>query len=211
MTLIVCNKWQRFPADTVVVDTTSHGEFARYMSPFYLGPVTLNGLTAQNVENYWQYSKVYPQHLDSDGVITSDYYNWRAKGFTKRRADRYPMGRKAIPAFSLGDGKRLDYIQARKEVYIPAYVQGLENVYKQSHQARRLFNKIRKLSATVDIYLQDFDGRITDKTFQEIIHDKDNKMGHAFVLKAWLDKDPYLDKVLNPWTPKHISKQVKVV
>lgn len=53
-----------------------------------------------------------------DDVCTPEYYGWRHKGITNPVAVRYQV------LFSLtDDGRRLNYIEARKEIYfkVPEY------------------------------------------------------------------------------------------
>jgi hypothetical protein len=68
------------------------------LSPFVLGPIG----KCQNLENFWQFQKVYKQvgkevHL-MDNEPTDAYYSWRGKGFALTHAVRRPNGR-AIPEF----------------------------------------------------------------------------------------------------------------
>lgn len=86
-------------------------------------------------ENFWQYSKVYPQlgHLEN-GMVTSEWYEWRMRGFQSPKGIRTPPEVKKLkekyrkgqietwkPAFSFYQGKEYDYITARKELYVPIY------------------------------------------------------------------------------------------
>ena len=63
------------------IDTTSRSKsWSQGLSPFYLGPCQLyNGYVAKNVENAWQYSKVYMEHVDQDSNPTPEYFEWRNK------------------------------------------------------------------------------------------------------------------------------------
>jgi len=81
-----------------VFNITSKGNFSM-MSPFKLGPVNLyDDYISQNVENAWQYSKVYKQH--DDNGPTQEYWSWAISGWNKQWADRYPMEKGAIPEYS---------------------------------------------------------------------------------------------------------------
>ena len=108
----------------------------RQLSPFNLGPVevrTPRGVfAAANVENAWQYSKVYAvgpdgePFVDADGAPNDRWYAWARAGWARRDAVRFPMGRGARPLYSLGvEGEdklvRLPYIEARKRLYAPWY------------------------------------------------------------------------------------------
>lgn len=55
--------------------TTNSNTWSKGLSPMYLGPVHLYGkYTALNVENGWQYSKLYPEYSDREGNPTDAYY-----------------------------------------------------------------------------------------------------------------------------------------
>lgn len=73
------------------------------------------------MENAWQYAKVYAQHADAAGNPLPSYYQWADAGMRQSVAKRYPMGRDARPLYSLWDGERLGYIEARKKIYAKLY------------------------------------------------------------------------------------------
>ena len=94
------------------VDVTSHGTTYKGLSPFFLGPYTApDGRIAQNMENLWQYSKVYPEHIGLYENVTKKWIEWSNAGFESRKAERYPMGKGAVPKFSVWGYKRLSYIE----------------------------------------------------------------------------------------------------
>lgn len=180
-----------------VINTTSRGSDPRFieLSPFHLGPVDCYAeddgvmpvmLRARNMENAWQYSKLYREHADFDGdvfKVSKRWADWRDAGFAKERADRYPMGKGAVPLCSYWAGRYLSYIEARREIYIPLYSKAvrktsayaeLERVYKEKGE----------------IVLWDFDGylhRNLGMSFDDVIACTSRKMGHAFVLAMMLE------------------------
>lgn len=168
-----------------MVNTTSRSTtWSKSLSPFFLGPVDLyDGKVSQNVENAWQFSKVYYNHVNSNEDPTEDYFKWAKRGWDDTYAHRYPMGKGSIPLYSYWDGKKLDYIQARKEIYIPVYAEAV----KKSHA----FSILQKMTfEPVDLYLWDFDGynhKALNLTYDEVINDPKRKMGHGFVLAMLLD------------------------
>lgn len=101
------------------VDVTSHSKlaFGKQLSPFYLGPVKLYaGYIAQNVENAWQYSKVYKEFVDEKaGTPSEKYFLWAEKGWRQTWADRHPRG-KEIPLYSWWEGQKLDYPSSEKNI-----------------------------------------------------------------------------------------------
>lgn len=117
----------------------------------YIGPYELKTKENWIFENYWQFSKVYKytpnvkinqygkliwnysftSFIDKDENVNDNYWKWRKTGFNHRIPVRYPVYRKnvskclyAIPEFD--KTRKLDYIQARKEIYMKEYIKCLE-------------------------------------------------------------------------------------
>jgi len=163
-----------------VIDTTLHSKgWGRGLSPFFVGPVQLyDGYTSKNVENAWQFSKVYPQFVDKGGDIIDAYLGWAIKGWCDSYAHRYPMGKGVKPLFSYWDGKRLSYIESRKKIYIPLYAKSVAQT-NAFYQLKALYEK------EGEVTLVDFDGYDFKKlgmTINDVINTPFRKMGHAFVL-----------------------------
>lgn len=166
------------------VNTTSRSKnWSRELSPFFLGPIKLyRNFVSQNMENAWQYSKVYQQHIDWLGEPSEDYWNWAMRGWAKERAVRYPMGKGAKPAFSYWDGEKLDYISARKRIYIPLYARAVKET--------QAFAQLRDMANRKDVWLWDFDGydhHALGMSLDDVIECETRKMGHAFVLAMLLE------------------------
>lgn len=207
MAVYILGKKDKAPDDAIVIDTTSHSKnWSQELSPFFLGPVEICvGLESKNVENAWQFSKVYKQHVDEKGNIKNkEYLDWAAKGWDDDWAHRYPMGRSAKPEFSVKLGafgncyldgsnwhveeylpvKKFSYVEARKELYIPFYSKAVKESEAYAKLEDIFFNE-RK-----DIYLIDFDGynhKALGMSYQDVIDNPDRKMGHAFVLGMLLE------------------------
>ena len=160
-------------------DVTTHGSTHRPLSPMLLGPVPLyGGEWSRTMENAWQYSKVYPQHR-YDG-----YWPWARAGWDSMRAERYPMGKGARPLHALWAGEELDYIAARRRIYIPLYAQAV-----RFHQLG-LFLTLRERARTGDLVILDFDAynhRALGYTWDDVINDPHRKMGHGFVLAMMIE------------------------
>ena len=113
--------------DFICIDCTSHNNsefWAKGLSPFYLGPVECyDGLIASNMENAWQYTKVYKDQVDENYQPTQKYFDWRNKGFQSPHPHRYPKGKGAKPEYSYwkqGESYyRISYTDARKVIYLP--------------------------------------------------------------------------------------------
>lgn len=191
MTVTVLSMRDPVPAGAREINTTSRDPvWGRKLSPFFLGPVTLpDGRTARNVENAWQYSKVYPEHVGPNGLPSPAWFDWSAQGFRSVRAHRYPMGKGRRPLFSMAGSETLDYIQARLRLYIPLYATAL--------LATPALAELEALAATQELALRDFDGYRHDQhgyTLADVFHDPQRKAGHGFViallLSGWRPGDP---------------------
>lgn len=172
--------------NSLVINTTSCSkDFGKGLSPFFLGPCNLyDGWISKTVENAWQYSKVYEKYT-TNGEPNDGYWNWAYAGWNNKQAERYPMGKNTIPLYSLWNGEKLDYIDARKKIYIPLYEEAVRKT-EAYRQLEQVYNDSDELT------LWDFDGRGTEESVEEIINNKNKKMGHAFILKWMLE-----GKVLN--------------
>jgi hypothetical protein len=172
------------------VTSRSSEDWSRGLSPFYLGPVKLYGeFTALNVENAWQYTKVYEQHVQEDGSPHPCYFEWARKGWNNPAAVRYPMGKGAKPQYSWWDGKKLSYVEARKAVYAPIYAGAVEHT--------DAFKQLKEIyEAGEDICLWDFDAydhHALGMSYKDVLNCETRKMGHCFILgmllenqKVWL-------------------------
>ena len=113
----------------IIINTTSKStNWSKGLSPFYLGSVELyGGHVAKNVENAWQFSKVYPEYADEEQNPTDEYFKWAKEGWTDSYAHRYPMGKGKIPLYSYWEGHKLTYIEARRAIYAPIYAKAVVN------------------------------------------------------------------------------------
>lgn len=213
--IIVTTLWDKNLPDyrnekgTVVVSTVSRGiEWEEQLSPFLLGPCVLyehkgKMLVSKNMENAWQYSKVYKHQVTEKRIYDEeigtyyvkkpkpDWWGWAKAGWNSPNAVRYPMGKGAVPMFSWWMGCSLDYIEARKTIYGPLYA---EAVMKTD-----AFDKLKELRRTNKrIVLLDFDARdirVTGETLTDVLNCAGKKMGHAFVLAMLLTKDKALKEM----------------
>lgn len=180
----------RDPRDKKAINTTSSCKgMGRNFSPFILGPVSLypGAVTpkALNVENAWQFAKVYACHVDDNGDPTDEYFKWAKKGWLDRRAHRYPMGKGAIPEYSWWNGKKLGYIEARKRIYFPLYARAVVNtkaysLLKEGYESGK------------QIVLWDYDGYdhlSMGMTLKDVLNNPNRPMGHAFVLAALIQDE----------------------
>lgn len=172
------------PGTTVLnVTSRSTNVIGRALSPFVLGPIKLyDGYVAQNVENAWQFSKVYPEH-DFMGAPNEAYWKWAQEGWSSRYAHRYPMGKGVKPRYSWWDGQPLTYVQARRMVYIPLYSQAVLDVGPA-------WEALKDMARRGPLVLLDFDAydrRAIGYGWEDVVDDPKRKMGHAFVLAMMLE------------------------
>jgi Family of unknown function (DUF6939) len=179
MTIRVMPKWNRTKIEAPTYDVTSGGDWDVF-SPFTLGPIPLyGGYRSLNMENGWQYSKIYAKHSDA-----GTYYEWAVAGWNNPRAVRYPMGKGAKPLCSMWDGYALDYINARKQIYIPLYTFAI-----RTYQFRR-FWELKTIADAGDIVILDYDAYdhySYGYSWDDVINDPTRKMGHGFVLAMMLE------------------------
>lgn len=158
--------------NALVFDVTSHSlnQLIKF-SPFYPHndiPVPFSsGMTASCVEAIWQGLKVF----EESDVDTSLFTNRTMKNL-KRTVRKYgkPLGhRKGV------NGKELlDYINARKEIYAPAYKWVLENKIPD------LVERMRKANKSHDIVLLDYETNCD-------INNGKKPLSHAYLIKAYIE------------------------
>lgn len=182
------------------------------LSPFHLGPCDLYGdHTSKNMENAWQFAKVYPEYteegynpykgidpkksLDSYTIKEDEYFAWATKGWNDQRAHRYPKGRGRKPLFSLWDGERLGYVDARKTIYGPLYAEAVQKT-EGWKKLKAQWKEIKKAGGILTLLDYDaYDHNLLHMTLTDVLNHPTRKMGHAFVLAMLLTKDPALNQM----------------
>ena len=149
------------------------------LSPFYPHgniPIPFSGgMTATCVEAIWQGLKVFEDndvdiHLFKNGTMKNIKRSVRKNG--------KPLGhRKGVNGNEL-----LDYIEARKQIYIPTYRWMLEN------KVSSIIERMKEASKTKTIILLDYN------TNQDV-NDASKPLSHAFLIKAYIEGTyPYGNK-----------------
>ncbi len=164
--------------------------WSKGLSPFFLGPIECyDNLFSYNMENAWQYSKVYEDQVGVDGNPNNDYFIFRATGWNNPMAVRYPKGKGVKPSYSywkFGDKyEKLTYVEARNRIYLPLYAKAVVNT-----EAYKILVDLYKQKG--ELWLWDFDGydhRKIGYTYRQVFNDPNRKAGHAFVLAALLERD----------------------
>ena len=162
---------KRYP-DAILADVTSGAKDGLVkLSPFYPHggiPVPFSeGYTATCVEAIWQGLKVF----EGEDVDIQMFYNDTMKNI-KRTVRRFgkPLGhRKGVNGTEL-----LGYIEARKQIYIPAYRWVLEN------KVPSIIERLREASKTKTIVLLDYD------TNSDVENAK-KPLSHASLIKAYAE------------------------
>jgi hypothetical protein len=189
--LHVAHKWAKLPPDALVIDTTAKSGLWSELSPFLLpGGELYAGHASSNMENAWQFAKLYAQHAH-ESAPTAAYWHWAESGWADPKAHRYPMGKGARPLCSWWDGQALGYIEARKRIYAPLYRRAVIRTSAYATLEALLTTEQR------DIYLRDWDGYdhlAKGLSISQVANNPAKKMGHAFVLWALLT-DTYEDLI----------------
>lgn len=168
--------------DAVIADVTSQATDGLVkLSPFYPHggiPVPFSeGYTAMCVEGIWQGLKVF----ETADVDVNMFANDTMKNI-KRTVRRFgkPLGhRKGVKGTEL-----LGYIEARKQIYLPAYKWVLEN------KVANIIERLREASKTETIVLLDY-------TTNCDIDNPKTPLSHAFLIKAYAEGlYPFGDKKL---------------
>lgn len=191
MKFLSLNYRETFDEPYVELNVTSRStDWGKALSPFLLGPVvTVNG-TALNVENAWQYSKIWPMHWDEEKQEPRPaYWYWRQKGFDTKYGQRYPFG-KEEQNNTLGTwlgkkgerGRLVPYTQAKRLLYVPTYQQAL--------RASAWYPTFIKFIADAyhtdtNLVFRDFDTfnhYEKGMTLMDILNSSDHRYGHGFIL-----------------------------
>lgn len=200
-----------------------------------LSPYALTDDKGYNLENVWQFSKVYESVPKSrqvysnydprviwdhpaedhvvDGVVNEKYWKWREKGMKVPDAIRYPVGfyhrHKCLYSLQdIGDGYYLahDYIDARKAIYLPKYLQSVQDKPKFLGLKSMLEKGINLLIIEVDgphqesmfYYEEKYDVNddfidqdtvlATEYNLNILLNDDKHPFGHGYCL-AWALKN----------------------
>jgi hypothetical protein len=133
------------------------------------------------MESSWQHAKIYEEH-ETDGRPNAKWYEWAIAGYANKRANRYPAGKGRKPLYSWWNGEKLDYVSARKKIYIPIYTEAVSKGDAYWHLLAMHHSGIDLALLDFDVYRNDLVGM----SFADVINSEDMKMGHGFVLAMML-------------------------
>ena len=156
--------------DAYIFDVTSKGEY-KTLSPFYPHggiPIPFSGtVTSQSVEGIWQGLKVFP----NEGIDFSCFDKRTMKNL--KRTSR-THGRCIGHQKGIGSKQLLEYIEARKQIYVTSYNWMLKNKCQKEIQ---YFQELLKAGKTI-IFL--------DYDTNEDIEDWSSPLSHASLIKQYL-------------------------
>jgi hypothetical protein len=168
------------------------------LSPKSLGPVE-HGMPdvppAENLENFWQFSKAFAFEVDTQGNLLPLFEEKRQQGFTDKTPHRQKYEKKVLskystnvnkPLFSVfvdkqGEERRFSYIQAR---YFYC------KIYEELAKKEKDFVKLQKLiSEGYNLNLVGYDGyKVSDDLMWHYL-DESQPFGHELVLYTLLTRE----------------------
>ena len=139
-------------------------------------------------ENYWQAGKRYKGLEKPEDLQKQDkWWKSQTKGFR-----RYPKGKGLMIKYAEypGFNYQLDYINSRKEVYVPEYY----NLVKDNLVLNNLLNEVKNGKCIV---VYDFDGsrldngdvtclRVTNELLREKLNSSKSPFGHGYIIAGIL-------------------------
>ena len=165
------NILKKYPK-AIIADVTSKAKDGLVrLSPFYPHgdiPVPFSdGYTAACVEGIWQGLKVF----DNEVIDVSMFVNDTAKNIkrTVRKHGKVVGHRKGVCGTEI-----LGYVEAKHQIYIPAYRWMLE------HKAMDIIERLRKASETKTIVLLDYNTCCD-------VDDETKPLSHAYLVKAYAE------------------------
>ena len=171
----------KIPEGVLSMDVTSRSNtWGRHFSPFNLGPVDLyDGYVSKNIENAFQYSRVYAEYSTVDELPAAHYWEWAKAGWDNSKPNKYPLGAWNRHLYHWWDGKKINGVEAQNQIFLP--------LYKKAVIETPAFKKLKDfhLNSKKDIYLIDFEGydhRFLEKTWDQVVSNPDMPVGQAFAL-----------------------------
>jgi hypothetical protein len=142
---------------------------------------------------------------NTDSINYENYERWRNSLWSCQHPIRYPntYGRKSLTVFSLfkdkyGNEKRLDYIDARKLIYVTEYVR----LVRKTKEYKLLLDKLNKginlLICEIDVpaiykkgkYKSEENIKLVNLDYiKELLNDKTEAFGHGLALSCALLED----------------------
>ena len=203
--IIVANKKRKIQTlqeeypGAYILDITSSSpfEYGRLLSPFYPHknipiPGDSRGMTAYSVEGIWQGLKVF----ENAGIDMHSFRNDTMKDI-KRTVRKFgkPLGHQ----YGVYSKELLNYLDAKRLIYAPAYKYVLENVPK----VKAIIERIRQKAQESDIVLLDYNLNPDNR-------DASKPLSHAELVKMYIEgRYPEAEDDFRPWTPDELKELKK--
>ena len=120
-----------------------------------------------------------------DGKIQSSFYERRKFMFGKQKGQRHAVKQtkaekeekknRNIPLFSLWQGQRLTYLEARRAIYYPLYI-------KLVHETDEYKELVKMLEDGINIQIIGYDGYDIQTDLETCMKDPSRPCGHEVVL-----------------------------
>ena len=162
---------EQYP-DAMIIDVTSKAkdEFVKFSPLYPIGGIPVpftEGLVAVSVEGIWQGLKVF-EYVDADLSYLSKCDMKNMKRTTRKNGP-------CVGHLKGARGKELlDYIEARKLIYLPCYKWVLENKLK------KLVTAIRIISKNKPVVLLDYNTNAD-------VNNPKRPLSHASLIKAYIE------------------------
>ncbi len=163
----------------------------------------------------WEWDKdttFIKKDIIKEDIITEDYYIWRKKGMNSKDPIRYPVGYNnmsscvgvLLEAEKYDIKNALGYVESRKKLYGPLYIDLVKKQKRFNELKKRLNNGENLLICEVDVAFQDgmtyykekfgVDNNfienntmeINQKNFDIVLNDSKYRCGHGYFLAAAL-------------------------
>lgn len=207
-------KWPTKPGHTRINVCSCTTGTMRQLSPMLLGPVVLaehvdaatlardesqrlGGValpaSASNLENLWQYGKVWSGDIaEGSGAPSAGFFRRRAAGWTKAKADRHALAdpsrkgsaqcrRTQETRYHYWFGQYLGYVEARRRVYAPLY----ERLVRETDAWKELEARVARGEKLLLIGYDAYDRE--DRSWDECFANEKRPFGHEMVLACMLE------------------------
>lgn len=177
------------PENSIVIDVTSYSDsFGRMLSPFNVGPIDLyDGHKAYNIENGYQFTKIYAQYADENGEPTGAYWKWARAGWENKKPIKYPLGAWNECLHHWWKGRKLNRLEAQNEIFLPLYKEAVVKT-KEFVELKELYEQTKKDGK--DLVILDFEGfdyRFLEMSLEDVFNHQDWPIGQGFVLLGLLE------------------------
>jgi len=184
----------RAGSKNINVGSGSRGDFKQLMPP-KLGTLPLRfkgdktSADVKNVENVWQFCKVFAKDIGLDGKPTPEWFATRLKGWADPNGHQWgkkkqPKGTKPV-YFLWGHDEKLQYLEARSRIFCRVYA----TLAVRTLAYRRLVELIEKGTNIQILGLDGYDYVAEKRSLHECLNDPNRNFGHEFILAGLLTGD----------------------